>query len=42
MSVHLAGVPVQEVLEFARLVDDEALDDRLETAYGRKTKAAAF
>jgi hypothetical protein len=42
--VYLAGVPVTDdaVLELARLVDDEALANRLETAYGRMTKVLAL
>jgi hypothetical protein len=38
--MHLAGVPVRDelVLELARLVDDDELGSRLETAYGRMTK----
>jgi hypothetical protein len=42
--VYLAGVPVTDdaVLELARLVDDDALADRLETAYGRLTKVLAL
>jgi hypothetical protein len=38
--MHLAGVPLRDeaVLELARLVDDDALSARLETAYGRVTK----
>lgn len=44
MSIHLAGVPVRDelVLELARIVDDDALADRLETAYGRKTRVLAL
>jgi hypothetical protein len=42
--MHLAGVPIQDdlVLELARQVDDEALANRLETAYGRMTKVVAL
>ena len=42
--MQLAGIPLREeaVLEFARLVDDEALSSRLETAYGRMTKVLAL
>ena len=38
------GVPIRDeaVLELARLVDDPALADRLETAYGRETKVLAL
>jgi len=44
VKIHLAGVPVQDdaVLELARLVDDPALADRLETAFGRMTKVLAL
>jgi hypothetical protein len=44
VTIHLAGVPVQDdaVLELARLVDDPALADRLETAFGRMTKVLAL
>jgi hypothetical protein len=40
----LAGVPVRGdlVLELARLVDDDALAERLEDAYGRKVKLLAL
>jgi len=43
-GVHLAGIPVTDdaVLELARLVDDEALAGRLETAYGRMTRVLAL
>ncbi len=36
----LAGIPVHDdlILELARLVDDDALADRLEAAYGREVK----
>jgi hypothetical protein len=39
----LAGIPVRDdlVLELARLVDDTALADKLETAYGREVKILA-
>ena len=42
--LHLAGVPLRDelVLELARLVDDDALGSRLETAYGRMTKVLAL
>jgi hypothetical protein len=42
--VYLAGVPVRDelVLELARLVNDDALAGRLETAYGRMTKVLAL
>ena len=38
------GIPARDeaVLELARLVDDPALADRLETAYGRETKVLAL
>jgi hypothetical protein len=38
--VFLAGIPVRGdlVLELARLVDDDALAERLEAAYGRDVK----
>jgi hypothetical protein len=38
--VFLAGIPVRDdlILELARLVDDSALADRLEGAYGRRVK----
>ena len=41
VTIHLAGLPIQDalVLELAHLVDDEALAARLETAYGRMTRA---
>ena len=44
MTIHLAGVPIRDelVLELARLVDDDALGSRLETAYGRMTKVLAL
>ena len=44
MTIHLAGVLVRDqlVLELARLVDDDALSSRLETAYGRMTKVLAL
>ena len=44
VTIHLAGLPIQDdlVLELARLVDDEALAGRLETAYGRMTKVLAL
>ena len=40
----VAGIPARDeaVLELARLVDDPALADRLETAYGRETKVLAL
>lgn len=36
----LAGLPIREdlILALARLVDDEALAERLESAYGRDVK----
>ena len=42
--MHLAGIPLRDelVLELARLVDDDALSSRLETAYGRMTKVLAL
>ena len=42
--MHLAGVPLRDelVLELARLVDDDDLGSRLETAYGRMTKVLAL
>jgi hypothetical protein len=42
--VHLAGIPVRDeaVLELARLVDDPALADKLETAYARETRILAL
>jgi hypothetical protein len=42
--MHLAGVPVRDelVLELARLVDDDELGSRLETAYGRMTNVLAL
>jgi len=42
--VHLAGIPVRDelLLELARLVDDDALADRLETAYSREVKVLAL
>ncbi len=44
VTMHLAGVPLRDelVLELARLVDDDALSSRLETAYGRMTKVLAL
>ncbi len=44
MTIHLAGVPLRDelVLELARLVDDDELSSRLETAYGRMTKVLAL
>ena len=38
--VFLAGIPVQEelILELARMVDDEALAERLESCYRRDVK----
>ena len=44
MTVHLAGVPVQDDLiqELARMVDYEALATKLETAYGRMTRVLAL
>ena len=44
VTIHLAGLPIQDdlVLELARLVDDEALAGRLETAYGRMTRVLAL
>jgi hypothetical protein len=40
----LAGLPVRDdlILELARLVDDEALADRLESAYGQDVKVLAL
>ena len=40
----LRGVPLRDelVLELARLVDDDELGSRLETAYGRMTKVLAL
>ncbi len=42
--VFLAGIPIRDdlILELARLVDDEQLADRLETAYGREVKVLAL
>jgi hypothetical protein len=42
--MHLGGIPLRHelVLELARLVDDDALGSRLETAYGRMTKVLAL
>jgi hypothetical protein len=42
--MHLAGVALRDeaVLELARLVDNDALSARLETAYGRMTKVLAL
>ena len=42
--MHLAGVPLRDelVLELARLVDDDEIGSRLETAYGRMTKVLAL
>ena len=42
--MHLAGIPLRDelVLELARLVDDDDLGSRLETAYGRMTKVLAL
>ena len=44
MTVHLAGVPVQDdlILELARMVDDDALATKLETAFGRMTRVLAL
>lgn len=44
VTIHLAGIPVQDdaVLELARLVDDDALAERLDTAYSRMTKVLAL
>jgi hypothetical protein len=44
MTIHLAGLPIQDevVLELAGMVDDEALAERLETAYARMTKVLAL
>ena len=44
VTIHLAGVPVCDelVLELARLVDDDTLGSRLETAYGQMTKVLAL
>ena len=44
MTIHLAGVAIRDelVLELARLVDDDELASRLETAYGRMTKVLAL
>ena len=38
--VFVAGIPIRDelILELARMVDDEQLADRLETAYGREVK----
>jgi hypothetical protein len=43
-TVHLAGIPVTDdtVLELARLVEDEALAGRLDTAYSRMTRVLAL
>ncbi len=40
----LAGIPIQDelVLDLARLVDDEALAERLDTAYSRMTRVLAL
>jgi hypothetical protein len=42
--MYLAGYPVppNDVLELARLVDDPALADRLETAYGNGARILAL
>jgi hypothetical protein len=39
----LAGIPVRDelVLELARLVDDDALAERFEVAYGHQVKTSA-
>ena len=44
MTIHLAGVPIRDelVLDLARLVEDDELGARLETAYGRVTKVPAL
>jgi len=44
VAIHLVGLPIHDdlVLEFARLVDDEALAGRLETAFGRMTRVLAL
>jgi hypothetical protein len=44
VTIHLAGVPLRDelLLELARLVDDDELGSRLETAYGRMTKVLAL
>ncbi len=42
--VFVAGIPIRDelILELARLVDDEHLADRLETACGREVKVLAL
>ncbi len=44
VTVHLAGVPIQDdlILELARMVDDDALATKLETAFGRMTRVLAL
>jgi hypothetical protein len=44
VTIHLAGVPVQDdlILELARMVDDDALATKLETAFGRMTRVLAL
>ena len=39
-AVYLAGIPVRDdlILELARLVDDDLLADKFESAYGREVK----
>ena len=44
MSIFLAGIPLRDdaLLELARLVDDPALAEKLETAYGRGVRILAL
>ena len=43
-AMYLAGLPIPgpDVLELARLVDDQALAERLETAYGNGARILAL
>lgn len=43
-AVYLAGIPVRDdlILELARLIDDQELADKFETAYGREVKVLAL
>lgn len=43
-TIHPPGVPVQDdlILELPRIVDDDALASKLETAFGRMTRTASF
>ena len=43
-AMYLAGLPIPgpDVLELARLIDDQALTEKLETAYGRGARILAL